>query len=89
MRRDRPYAPLGVRSKRRAVLLVILGLTASIVLHGTYDFLVILGIVDARLAWTRFAPMPVLVGLYVAFERALEQANMARAAVAPPAASRG
>ncbi len=66
---------------RHGVGLVLLGLTASVVVHGLYDFLILAADAHESLRWLRALLVPLLVFLYWVVEKQLEAAQRQRTAV--------
>jgi len=61
-----------VLPRRRGAALVALGLTASIVVHAFFDFLILGAEANADYGWLRHALAPLLVFLYWVTEKQLE-----------------
>lgn len=57
----------------QGISLAVLGLLASIFVHGLYDFLLLAGVQDQAWAWLRHLVAPLLVVLYVVVEKQLEE----------------
>jgi RsiW-degrading membrane proteinase PrsW (M82 family) len=62
------------------VPMVLLGLAASIFLHGIYDFLVVLSRCGEPMVWVRHLLAPLLLALYLVFDRQLSVLSRARQA---------
>jgi len=65
------------RPASRGVPLVLGGLTASAIVHGVYDFLILASDADPAQAWLRHLLTPLLVILYFLMERRLDRARAA------------
>jgi RsiW-degrading membrane proteinase PrsW (M82 family) len=74
-----------LRPARTGVPLVIAGLVAAAIVHGVYDFLILISDTDSKLTWLRHLLAPLLFTLYVLQERRLERACAHQEQQLPPA----
>jgi RsiW-degrading membrane proteinase PrsW (M82 family) len=61
-----------VLPRRQGLGLVALGLTASVLVHALFDFIILGAEVFPHWSWLRFLLTPLLVGLYLVMEKQLE-----------------